>query len=111
MTDFFSIVAVILAFGAGLLGVHALNEKTTGTIWQDPKQLGEIVVQTMRQRAALVICAGAVLCLVDYLIFPDAYSGTYQASLHQSHYAFLLGSLTILVGVYHWIAGPPQDKI
>jgi hypothetical protein len=111
VTDFFSIIAVLLAFGAAFLGFHALHEKTAGTIWQDPKAMGKIIMQTFRQRAALVICAGAALCLVDYIIFPGAYGGTYEASLHQSHYAFLLGGLTILVGVYHWIAGPPQDKI
>ncbi|PTR07889.1 MULTISPECIES: hypothetical protein [unclassified Novosphingobium] len=111
MTDFFSVIGVLIAMGALVLGANVLNEATQDTIFRDPRRLFEVVMRTIKQRAALIICAGAALCLLDYTLFPGGYCGDYLPELHDTHMPFLLGSFAILVGVYHWIAGPPNPEI
>lgn len=96
----------ILTFAAIAFGVlAALNP--TGR--RRAIGVGEWLMKNMKQRAALVICLGASLVLIDLMILDDMYSYETLYALHEKGWLTFFGGIVMLVGIYHWIAGPPTE--
>lgn len=66
-----------------------------------------LAMQTLRQRAAFVICAGLAVILLDYALAPQIGCDAYLLSLHKSRLPVLFGGLIALLGTYHWIVNAP----
>lgn len=97
---------IVLIFGL-IIFVLRLDEED----FPDPKVMWERFMQELRKRAALVICSGAAIMLIDALVFSRGSCGSYLVDLSNSHYLTLIGGFAALVGVYHWITAsvtPPE---
>lgn len=70
-----------------------------------------LILRTIRERAALAICAGLAILAVS-LVIADPYGldlGSQRlARFLDAGWMTLFGASVSLLGLYHWIAGPPQ---
>lgn len=71
--------------------------------------IGKIIMRTIRHRAALVICLGAILVFADWRIFDQMQADYYWRGAHKAGWIAFFGACTILIGIYHWITGPPTE--
>lgn len=95
------------AAGLALLAAIAFRERLAPTALRAWRR----TLQTIRQRAALVICLGAALVLADRYVFDGFEFDQYFTGLHNAGWIALFGGIVSLIGIYHWIAGPPDPKI
>ena len=109
-TDVLAIVALLGGLACVIFLAAQLDDWRDGLAPDFASRLREKIMHTLRQRAALVICAGLVILLLDWTFFVEATCDPYMQSLRHPRLPVLFGGLVTLVGVYHWIAGPP-DKI
>lgn len=75
------------------------------------KTLGGTIMQQFRQRAALAICLGIALVFADWRAFATFTDDPYWQQAHKAGWIALFGAATALIGIYHWITGPPDPKI
>ena len=88
-----------------------------GLAWLNPRGRvllsisGRSIMQLLRKRAAAAICLGLALIFADWRVFDTVQTDLYWNAAHEAGWLALTGALIALIGLYHWIAGPPQDKI
>ena len=72
-------------------------------------RLWRVLMQTIRHRSALVICLGAALIFADWRIFDQLQADYYWRGAHKAGWIAFFGACTMLIGIYHWITGPPTE--
>lgn len=95
-------LAAVIALALGLAAPRS-------RAWLTAK--GTALMHTIRRRAALAICGGLALVFADWRIFAALHADAYWRELHRDGWLALFGALVALLGIYHWIAGPPDHEI
>lgn len=72
------------------------------------------LMRTVRERAALVICGGLAVMALSIFVAADHNFWEGASRLEKfldRGWVTMFGASLTLVGLYHWIAGPPDHKI
>jgi len=104
LAETFAVSAAIAIF---LLFYSKLRRRHPSTRREDTSSIGAWIMHTLRHRAALVICLGAAWIAADWLIFNQLNAPGYLDDLHDDHWFSFFGFCAMLLGIYHWITGPP----
>jgi hypothetical protein len=96
------------------IGIVLLSLFLSSNRWMPPatiqaRKTWRMIMHTIRHRAAFVICLGAAWIAADWLIFNQLNAPDYLDDLHDDHWFSFFGFCAMLVGIYHWIAGPPPN--
>lgn len=89
-----------------MIGI-AIIAATALILWKKPTWRSRLMT-TLRRRAALVICLGIGIVAASLTVAPNLFDSYEWEDFIKGQWLTFIGSAIALIGIFHWISGPPD---